>query len=233
MKVKVYNQTGEAVGDVSLADKVFGVKANEALVHQAMVAQMANERQVIAHTKGRAEVRGGGRKPWRQKGTGRARAGSSRSPIWIGGGVTFGPTKERNFKKAINKKMKIKALLMVLSDRVEAKNFLVLDSLKMEEFKTKQFDKMVTALEKLSTPKKEKEEVKDEKKDTKKKAKPAKRSFLFIIDDKDEKVKRSGRNLEGVKVINVENINIVDLLKYRTLVITKKAVEKLTKQYSK
>ncbi|MCK4554466.1 50S ribosomal protein L4, partial [Candidatus Parcubacteria bacterium] len=116
ISVKIYNQKAEAVGDIKLSDKVFGVKANEPLVHQAMVAQMSNERQVLAHTKDRSEVRGGGRKPWKQKGTGRARAGSIRSPIWKGGGVTFGPRKDRNFSKNINKKMKQNAMLMVLSD---------------------------------------------------------------------------------------------------------------------
>lgn len=99
IEVKIYNQKAEAVGEMKLAEKIFGVKENTALVHQVAVAQMGNERQVLAHTKGRAEVRGGGKKPWKQKGTGRARAGSSRSPIWIGGGITFGPTKDRNFKK--------------------------------------------------------------------------------------------------------------------------------------
>ena len=101
IKIKVYNQKVEEAGEMKLSDKIFNVEANNALLHQAMVAQMSNERQVLAHTKSRSEVRGGGKKPWKQKGTGRARAGSSRSPIWIGGGVTFGPTKERNFSKNI------------------------------------------------------------------------------------------------------------------------------------
>ena len=104
LKAEIYNQKGEKVGDLKLSDKIFDVKVNESLVHQAAVTQMGNERQVLAHTKQRAEVRGGGKKPWKQKGTGRARAGSTRSPIWIGGGVTFGPTKNRNFSKNINKK---------------------------------------------------------------------------------------------------------------------------------
>ncbi|MFA5420997.1 MAG: 50S ribosomal protein L4, partial [Patescibacteria group bacterium] len=104
VKINVYNQEAKVVGEVKLSDKVFALEANSDLIHQALVAQMSNERQVLAHTKTKAEVRGGGKKPWKQKGTGRARAGSSRSPIWVGGGVTFGPRKDRNFTKKINKK---------------------------------------------------------------------------------------------------------------------------------
>ncbi len=143
IKLDIYNQKGEKTGSVELSEKVFGVKINDNLVHQAVVAQRANTRQVLAHTKGRAEVRGGGRKPWRQKGTGRARAGSSRSPIWIGGGITFGPTKERNFKKDINKKMKQKAVLMAISDRVKNNAMFVFEDLKMKDFKTKDFNKIL------------------------------------------------------------------------------------------
>ena len=147
METKVYNQKAEEVAKIKLSDNIFAVPTTEDLVHQAMVAQMGNERQVLAHTKDRSEVRGGGRKPWRQKGTGRARAGSSRSPIWIGGGVTFGPSKDRNFKKDINRKMKRKALYMVLSDRVKNKNIAVLDAISMKEFKTKDMDAMLKTLE--------------------------------------------------------------------------------------
>ena len=147
IKVKVYNQKAEAISEASLPAKVFGVKVNEPLVHQAMVTQMANERQVLAHTKGRSDVRGGGKKPWRQKGTGRARAGSSRSPIWIGGGVTFRTIKDRNFKKDINKKMKQKALCMVLSDRAKDGSIAVLDKLDIIEFKTKIFNSILKSFE--------------------------------------------------------------------------------------
>ena len=209
----IYNNQAEKVSDIKLADKVFGVKAHEALIHQAMVAQMSNERQVLAHTKGRSEVRGGGKKPWRQKGTGRARAGSSRSPIWIGGGVTFGPLKDRNFKKDINKKMKQKAMLAVLSDKLENKNFAILDKSDLTEFKTKTFNNILKNFEAKVLNNK-------------------KRSLLFINDKKDEKVKYSGRNLANVKMTNLDNINILDLLKYRDLIITAEAVKKLEKQYS-
>lgn len=201
---------------MELSSKVFGLKVNDALIHQAAVTQMANERQVIAHTKDRSEVRGGGRKPWRQKGTGRARHGSSRSPIWIGGGVTFGPRNDRNFKKRINKKMKQNALLMVLSDRAAGDSFIVLDKLAATEFKTKVFNKIINGFE-----------------DKIFKTENAKRSFLIIIDQGDEKLNYSARNLTGIKLINVDNINIIDLLKYRNLILNKAAVEKLTERYGK
>ena len=118
LKIKVYNQIGTAVKDLELNAKIFGVKPNSELLHQAVVAQGANERQVLAHTKDRSEVRGGGKKPWKQKGTGRARAGSSRSPLWSGGGVVFGPETIENFKVKINQKMKQAAIFMALSDKV-------------------------------------------------------------------------------------------------------------------
>ncbi|MCK5061056.1 50S ribosomal protein L4 [Candidatus Parcubacteria bacterium] len=210
IKVNVYNQKAEAVGDIKLSDKVFGLKTNEALVHQAMVTQMANERQNLAHTKDRSEVRGGGRKPWAQKGTGRARAGSNRSPIWMGGGVTFGPRSERNYKKQINKKMKQKALLMVLSDKVANNNLTVIESFDIKEFKTKTIDSLLKKI--------------NDKKDEK-------RSILIINDKKDEKTKYSSKNLVGVKYINIDNLNIVDLLVKRGVVISKDSIKIIEKQY--
>jgi large subunit ribosomal protein L4 len=254
IKIKVYNQKCEPVSEMKLSDQVFGVKASEALVHQAVVTQMANERQVLAHTKERNEVRGGGKKPWRQKGTGRARAGSIRSPIWKGGGVTFGPRKDRNFKKKINKKMKQKAMMMVLSDRLSSGNLAVLDKLEMNKFKTKVFNEMLGGLEKkvLKVEKQEnkkarKQESKDTKEQKNKKArkqenkevkeqegkndKKIKRSILLVNDKTNEKVKYSGRNLAGVKIINLDNINILDLLQYRDLVVTMEAAKKLEEKY--
>jgi len=237
VQLKVYNQKAEAVSEMELSDKVFGLKANEALVHQAAVAQMGNERQVLAHTKDRSEVRGGGRKPWRQKGTGRARAGSNRSPIWKGGGVTFGPTKERNFKKQLNKKMKQQALCMVLSDKADSDSLVVLDKLEMNEFKTKVFDGMLTGLERKAFKIKQvdskatKQESKKTKKQENEKARKPKRSILIINDKKDEKVKYSGRNLAGVEMLNLDNINILDLLKYKKLILTKAGIKKLEKNY--
>lgn len=213
INIKVYNQKAEAIGEEKLNDKVFGLKMNEDLVHQAVVTQQANERQVLAHTKTKAEVRGGGKKPWRQKGTGRARAGSSRSPIWIGGGVTFGPRNDRNFKKQINRKMKQKAMFIALSDRLENKKLALIDSVKFEEFKTKDADKLVKDFEAKV--------LNQDKKD--------KRSILIITDKKDEKNKYSFKNLTGTKFINIDNINIVDILKYRNLIITKESVKRLGK----
>ena len=244
IKIKVYNQKCEPVSEMKLSDQVFGVKASEALVHQAVVTQMANERQILAHTKIRSEVRGGGRKPWRQKGTGRARAGTIRSPIWKGGGVTFGPRKDRNFKKKINKKMKQKAMIMVLSDRLSGGNLAVLDKLEMNEFKTKVFNEMLGSLEKkvLETRKQEdnlpaqagktrKQESKEAKEQESKKDKKAKRSILLVNDKVDEKVRYSGRNVVGVKIINLDNINIIDLLKYKNLILTKESIKKLEERY--
>ena len=136
-KTKTYNSEGKESGEMELPDSVFGVELVDDLVHQAVVAQMANSRQVLADTKDKGEVRGGGRKPWKQKGTGRARHGSSRSPLWKGGGVTFGPTTDRNFSKRINKKMKMKALFMVLSGKLKDEEIIVVDDLKINKTSTK------------------------------------------------------------------------------------------------
>jgi len=217
IKLNVYNQAAAKAGTVELSEKVFGLKLNESLVHQAMVTQMSNERQVLAHTKGRSEVRGGGRKPWRQKGTGRARVGSSRSPLWIGGGVTFGPTKDRNFKKKINRKMKQQAICMVLADRAANNSLVVLDKFDISEYKTKTVNAIFKNIE--------------EKVLSKQNDKKSKRSILVVNDDKGEPFKYSVRNLAGIKNINLENINIVDLLNYQNLVITENVAKKLEGLY--
>lgn len=219
VKTNIYNQNGEIVSELKLSDKVFAVKINEDLIHQAMVTQAANERQVLAHTKTKAEVRGGGKKPWKQKGTGRARAGSSRSPIWIGGGVTFGPRKDRNFSKKINKKMKQKAITMVFTDRLAENNLAVVDKIEMKEFSTKKFNDFVKKIENVFP--------------NENKTKKSKRSILFVNDIKDEKVVLSSRNLVGFDIINLENINIIDLLKYKNLVITESAIKNINDRYSK
>lgn len=217
IKTNIYNQNAEIIGEVNLSEKVFAVKVNEDLVHQAMVTQSANERQVLAHTKTKAEVSGGGKKPWKQKGTGRARAGSSRSPIWIGGGVTFGPRKDRNFSKKINKKMNQKALMMVLSDRLSSNNLAVVDKFDLKDYSTKTFNACVKKIENIFP-------VGDKK---------VKRSVLFINDIKDEKVVFSARNLAGLEIINLENLNIIDLLKNRNLILTESAVKTINERYSK
>lgn len=242
---KVYNQEAEQVGEVGLSNKIFNVKANNALIHQAVVAQTANARQVLAHVKNKGEVRGGGRKPWKQKGTGRARHGSIRSPLWKGGGVIFGPKKDRNFKKDINKKMKQKAIFMALSDKVANVKLIILDKLETSEYKTKIFNQILNNLETKILNLNLKEKVllntdnldidnkdKSEKAKVKTKAKnKLNRSILIIIGEKDEKIKYSARNLVGAKLINLDNINLVDLLKYRYLVSTQEAIKKLEERY--
>lgn len=212
LSVNIYNQKAEVVGNLELAPKIFSVAPKAELLHQAIVTQMANERQVLAHTKDRSEVRGGGKKPWKQKGTGRARVGSNRSPIWIGGGVTFGPTKDRNFSKKINKKMRQKALFMALSDKVLQKSLVILDKMEINEFKTKTFNGFLKEIET-------------------KVLENNRRSLLIINDTKDEKLKFSGRNLSDIKIINPENLNIIDLLKYKNLLLTADLVKKLEGQY--
>ena len=212
VKIKVYNQKAESVGELDLSSKIFGIKGNSDLIHQAIVTQMGNEREVLAHTKTRAEVRGGGKKPWKQKGTGRSRAGSSRSPLWIGGGVIFGPRKDRNFSKKLNKKMKQKALLMAISDKVNNEALVVLDKFEIAEIKTKAFNTIISALEKnvLHTDR---------------------RNMLIVNDVKDETVVRSGRNLKGLEIINLDNINILDVLKYKNLLLTESVIKKLEERY--
>jgi large subunit ribosomal protein L4 len=221
-KVNVYNIKGDKVEDIELAAKIFSVKMNDSLIHQAVVAQMANARQVLAHTLTKAEVRGGGKKPWKQKGTGRARAGSSRSPIWIGGGVTFGPRKDRNFKKEINVKMKRKAIFMALSDRLNSESLIVLENLQMDEFKTKKFNEIISIFEEKVF-----KTIVGEKKTTK----IAKRSILVINDMNSEQTKYSAKNLPGINLMNLDNINLLDLLKYKNLILTLPAVKRIEERY--
>jgi large subunit ribosomal protein L4 len=206
LKTKVYNLEGKEVEEIELSDKVFNVKLNNDLVHQAVVAQLANSRKVLANTKDRGEVRGGGRKPWRQKGTGRARHGSIRSPIWKGGGVTFGPTSNRNFSKKINKKMKMKALLMALSSKLKDNELIVVDNLKLKEPSTK---KMLDVLKNLSI----------------------KERAIISIDKKEENVAKSIRNIPNVSMIACDSLNVVDLLKNKTLIINKKGIKNIEEKY--
>jgi len=211
IKIKVQNQSGESVGEMNLSDKVFGVEANNEVLRQVVTAMMANKRKVLAHTKTRSNVRGGGKKPWKQKGTGRARAGTIRSPLWVGGGITFGPLKERNFKVKINKKMNQKAICMALSDRAKNEKLFVLNEIKLEEHKTKKFDEI---LKKILDAK-------------------AKRSVLVVVDKRDEKATRSGKNLAGVEIINLDNISLLNLLKYRELIMTEPAIKRIEERYGK
>jgi large subunit ribosomal protein L4 len=205
-KIDVINVKGEKVEEIALKDDIFGIEPNEAVVHQVVVAQLANKRQGTQSTKTRSEVRGGGRKPWRQKGTGRARAGSIRSPLWKGGGVIFAP-KPRDYSQKVNKKMNRLAIKSVLSAKVAENELLVLDALSMETPKTKE---MATVLENIKVGKK----------------------ALILMGSIDENVYKSARNLPGVKTATVETINVYDLLNYDFLVATKDSVEKIEEVYA-
>ncbi|MFA7169604.1 MAG: 50S ribosomal protein L4 [Candidatus Paceibacterota bacterium] len=206
MKTKVYNLEGKETGEIDLPERIFNVPVNEDLIHQVVVAQMANSREVIADTKDRGEVRGGGKKPWKQKGTGRARHGSTRSPIWKGGGVTFGPTTERNFSKRINKKMKTKALFMVLSEKLREEKIMILEDVKMEKPSTKG---MIKTLEKLSI----------------------KSKALFALGKKDNGMIKSVGNISNISLIAGDSINVVDILKNDLFVMNKEGLKKIEETY--
>jgi len=200
MLVKTYDQNGKEVGQTRLPSEIFDVKVNSDLIHQVVTSQMANKRTVIAHTKDRAQVRGGGRKPWRQKGTGRARHGSRRSPLWKGGGVTFGPTKVRNFEKKINKKMRRKAILMVLSAKVKNNLLLILEKLSLEKPKTKL---MAGILGKL----------------------PFKGSALIVLPQLERDIVRAARNIKDVATVEARNLNALDLLSFKYLIMPKDSIK--------
>ncbi|MCK5044861.1 50S ribosomal protein L4 [Candidatus Parcubacteria bacterium] len=208
MLVDTYNQSGEKTKQTQLPAEIFEVKMNTDLVHQVAVSQSSNRRHVLAHTKDRSDVRGGGRKPWRQKGTGRARVGSRRSPIWKGGGVTFGPTKERNFKKDIPRKMRRKALFMVLSSKVESNTLILLDELKAEKGKTKQ---MAELLNKLP--------CKDQ-------------SSLLSLVEIDKKTILAARNIPKTQTIQTKELNVLDLLNHKYLVMSKEAAKVIQETFS-
>ena len=214
MLVKYYDQTGKELGQTRLPAEVFGVEMNRDLVHQVAVAQMANRRQVIAHTKGRGEVSGGGKKPWRQKGTGRARHGSTRSPIWRHGGVVFGPTSERIFKQKINKKMRRKALLMVLSDKAKSNLLIVLDELKLETPKTKILAKLIENW-KLKI-----ENFKDG-------------SCLVALSGTDKNAILASRNLESAEIRQARDLNVLDLLNSKYLLMPKESIKVIQETFTK
>ena len=205
-KIDVYDLKGKKVSDVELADSVFGIEPNENIVHSVLVNYLANQRQGTQSTKTRAEVSGGGRKPWRQKGTGRARQGSIRAPQWIKGGIALGP-KPRSYKYTVNKKEKRLAIKSILSSKVLEKELTVVDKLELAEIKTKT---MVKALADLKVEGK----------------------TLIIIPEQNKNVVMSARNIEGVKTILVNNINVYDLLKYNKLVLPLETVKKLEEVYA-
>ena len=212
MEIATYNQQGKETGTIELPESIFGLKWNADLVNQVVNAQRSNQRQTVAHSKGRSEVRGGGKKPWRQKGTGRARHGSIRSPIWKGGGVTHGPTKERNFYKKVNKKMSKKALFVALSAKARDNEILALDEIKLKEPKTKLAYEITKNISKIKGYL-----------DLAKK----KNGALIILPDNDQGLKRAFRNLPFVGLDESRNLNTLKVLSYKYLVFLKESIEKL------
>lgn len=205
--IKVYDMKGSAVGEMELSEKVFGVEYNESLIHQAVVTRLANERQGTKSTLTRSEVRGGGRKPWRQKGTGNARQGSIRAPQWIKGGVVFAP-KSRDFSKDMNKKAKIGALVSALSKKVDDGELIVIDSLQVENGKTKE---MVAFQKALNLSK----------------------STVVVMDNADEKVILAARNIQKFATLPVAQISTYEVVANTNVVLTKAAVQKLEEVYGK
>ena len=204
--VSVYNMQGQEVGTIDLNDAVFGAPVNENLLHMAVVQQLANNRQGTQKAKTRSEVSGGGRKPWRQKGTGHARQGSTRAPQWTGGGVVFAPV-PRDYSFKMNKKEKQAAVRSALTDRVQQNKVIVLDQLTMGEFKTKEFVKVMENLK-------------------------AAGKTLVVMADKDEKVVKSASNIPAVKTTLTSQINVYDLMNAQTVILTKDAVAKLEEVYA-
>ncbi|WIV13152.1 50S ribosomal protein L4 [Proteiniborus sp. MB09-C3] len=205
-KVALYNVSGQQIGDIELSDAVFGVEVNQHVLYEAVKNQLANKRQGTQSAKTRAEVRGGGKKPWRQKGTGRARQGSIRSPQWIGGGVVFAP-KPRDYSYSIPKKVKRLAMKSALSSKVESKEIIVLDELNLTQPKTKD---MVNILKNINSNKK----------------------ALIVMAEKNENVVKSASNIQGVQTTLTNTLNVYDILKYDSFIITKDAVKKVEEVYA-
>ncbi|MDD4994994.1 MAG: 50S ribosomal protein L4 [Patescibacteria group bacterium] len=207
-EASVYNKEGKEIEKIELNPKIFGVEINPVLVHEAVVAAMANKRRIYAHTKGRGEVRGGGKKPWRQKGTGRARHGSTRSPIWVGGGITFGPTSERNYSVKINKKVKRKALLMALSAKAGEGQIILIDDLEISSPKTKTLNAMFKKMPGVG------------------------KKLLFVLDKPNREIMRAVRNISWVNAIGANNLNLMDVLSYPQILFPKNALPVIEKLYS-
>lgn len=206
-KATIYNQNGSKVEQVNLNPAIFAVPEKIDLIHQAVLYQQAALRQPSASTKTKAEVRGGGRKPWRQKGTGRARAGSIRSPIWRGGGIVFGPRKDRTFKKEMPKKMRRLALFSALSNKLKTNKLILLDKLEFKNIKTKQVEEMLNKL-------------------------PIKEgTVLLVLPELDPKVELSTHNLPYMKTLLFNSLNILDIITYDWLILTKEALKKIEETY--
>lgn len=204
-KVDVYNMEGAVVGNMELSDTIFGIEPNEDVLHRVVLNQLANRRQGTHSTKTKSEVRGGGKKPYRQKGTGRARQGSTRSAQWVGGGIIFGP-KPRDYSYTLPKKVRRLAMKSALSTKLIGGSIIVLDTLELPEIKTRG---MIRVLENIG----------------------AARSALVVLQDKNENVEKSARNLVGIKLAKVNTINVFDILKFDKFVVTKAAVEKVQEVY--
>lgn len=207
MKTIVYNFEGKKVKDIELSESVFNVPLNTELLHEVYVSMDANQRVAIAHTKGRGEVAGSGRKPWKQKGTGKARVGSVRSPIWRGGGIVFGPTKDRNFKKKINKKANAKAILMAISEKLRSEKLIVVDKMEAVNKKTKD---IASGLKLLNL----------------------KGSILVNLSEEEKDTYLYSRNIKNVKCIPVNNLNVLDILNHKSLVLSEESVKYLEKKYN-
>lgn len=206
METKIYNQKGESAGKATLPENIFGLSWNADLVHQVMTSIASNKRAGTASVKGRGEVRGGGRKPWKQKGTGRARHGSSRSPIWVGGGRTHGPSPEKNYKKKINKKMMAKALFTVLSKKFKTGNILFVDKISLPSIKTASAANIKTAFSKIAG--------------FDKLARTGKGNYaLIVLPEKSDTVFKSFRNIPSVYLEDVKNINPLEVLNYKYLIM--------------
>lgn len=202
--ITIHNISGQSVGEIALKDEIFAIRPNNAVLHEKVVAQLANRRSGTASTKTRAFVSGGGTKPWRQKGTGRARVGSNRSPLWVGGAVLFGPL-PRSYRKSFNKIKTELAIKSALASRAQDKAIVVLDNLDFPEIKTKQVSELLKTLKIAG-------------------------SVLFVTDKANEKSEKSVRNLRDTKMIRVNNINVIDLLRYDTVIFTQAAIERIQEQ---
>ncbi len=208
MKISVYTKTGKEAGEMTLPAGIFDVKMNADLVHQVLISQTANKRQVSAHTQNRSEVRGGGKKPWQQKGTGRARHGSTRSPIWKGGGVSGGPRNDKNYSKDIPVKMRRKALFMVLSEKVKNNLLVVMDEFDTQKAKTKDMAKTITSL-------------------------PIKTSSRLVVSqNSDKKVFLMARNIARTGVLEARNLNVSDLLNYKYVLVSKEGIKDIESTFS-
>ncbi|MFA5831325.1 MAG: 50S ribosomal protein L4 [Candidatus Paceibacterota bacterium] len=206
MNAKIYNQTGKSVGTVQLPERAFGAKWNGDLVHQVLMSEGGNARNTIAHAKGRGEVRGGGRKPWKQKGTGRARHGSTRSPIWIGGGVTHGPLTEKDYTRKINRKMKAAALFAILSEKLKAGEIIFVDEIKAKEIKTKEAKEILKSFATISGC----ADI----------ATKRKNAAFIALGKKDKEAERIFGNIKSVVIGEWRNITPSDLLKYKYVVVS-------------